>query len=330
MVAGVLLCTVLLGTAGYVLLEGWTIVEALYMTAITITTVGFMEVRPLSDLGRLFTIGVIFLGVGTVAYALGSLVEYAVATQLPDTLARRRRRRMLERMSDHYIICGFGRVGRQIAEEFSNLGAPFVVLDAEPKAIDACISEGYVCVQGDATADAALIEAGIGRAKGLLTALDSDAENMYVVLSARELRPDLFIVARADLDASEPKMRRAGANRVISPYALGGRRMAALATRPNVVQFLDVVTHSQDLELWLEEVVVEPSSPLAGLTLQEAQVRQQTGALVLAVFEPDGKMVPNPPPDMRLAVGARAIALGTRAQLRAFCDLVATGSCTLL
>ena len=324
------LALLVVGTLGYCLIERWTPLDSLYMTVITVTTVGFSEVRPLSAAGRVFTMVLIITGVGGVAYLLGNVVEHIVASEFTDGLARRRRRHMIEHLSGHYIVCGYGRVGRQAAHEFATMGVPLVVVDEAPRAVAAAVADGCLAIEGDATSDAVLLRAGIERAAGLLTTLDSDAENLYVVLSARGLRPDVLIVARAEQEQSEAKMLRAGANRVLSPSLLGGRRMAALALRPNVVQFLDVVMHSEDLELWLEEVEVLEGSPLAGETLQTAQVRQRTGATVVAVVGADGALTSNPSPDTALLPGSRAIALGTRSQLRRFCDLVTTGSCKLI
>lgn len=326
----VLLGLLTVGTLGYMLIEGWPPLESLYMTVTTITTVGFGEVRPLSAAGRAFTMLLILSGVGTVAYVLGSVVEYVVASELANGFADRRRRRMLATLTDHFIVCGFGRVGQQIAQEFDGLSLPFVVIDNDEAALAASHGAGYHTVRGDATSDDTLVAAGIERARGLLTALGSDVSNLYVVLSARSLRPDILIVARADQDESERKMLRAGANRVLSLYPLGGRRMAELALRPNIVQFLDMVMHVQDRELWLEEVEVPADSPLVGVPFGEARIRDRSGALILAVIAPDGSLDTNPAPTFAMQSGSRAIALGSRAQLRAFCDLVSTGRCTLL
>jgi voltage-gated potassium channel len=325
-----LLLVLVVGTLGYMAIEGWPALDSLYMTVITVTTVGFSEVRPLSEVGRAFTMALILLGVGSVAYGLGSLVEYVVASEFADGLARRRRRRLIEQLSGHYIICGYGRVGSQAAHEFQAMAVPCVVIDENETAVATAVTDGLLALQGDATSDAVLLAAGVGRATGLLTALDTDAENLYVVLSARGLNASMLIVARADMEQSEPKMRRAGADRVLSPALIGGRRMAALALRPSVVQFLDIVTQSQDLELWLEEVEVPAGSPFAGQSLQQAQVRQRTGSTVVAIVGPDGTLVSNPAPDVPVPPGSKVIALGTRSQLRRFCDLLSTGSCKLL
>ncbi|MHB0878638.1 MAG: potassium channel family protein [Anaerolineae bacterium] len=328
--AALFLAVFVVGTMGYWAIEGWPPLDALYMTVITVTTVGFAEVRALSAAGRVFTMILIVMGVGSVAYVLGSTVEYVVATEFTDGIARRRRRRMIEGLSGHYVICGFGRVGSQAAHEFAAMGVPLVVVDEDAAAVAAATGAGLLAICGDATSDAVLLQAGVERAAGLLTALDSDAENLYVVLSARGLNARLLIVARADQEHSEGKMLRAGANRVLSPALLGGRRMAALALRPNVVQFLDVVTQTEDLELWLEEVEVPADSPFAGSSLQASQVRQRTGATVVALVGPDGALTTNPAPDLAVPPGAKVIALGTRAQLRRFCDLITTGACKLV
>ncbi len=328
-VLSLLLLIVALGTAGYMLIEGWPLLDAAYMTVITITTVGFGEVHPLSTTGREFTLALIVLGVGTVAYGLGTIAEYTVVTGLPQSLERRRRRLMLQQLREHYVICGFGRVGEQIANEFAELGVPFVVIDENQAALSRCAQAGFPYLEGDATDDKVLQLAHIERARGILIALDSDSENLYVVLSARSLRADLPIVVAAEQPSSEAKMLRAGANRVVSPYALGGRRMAAMALRPNVVEFLDLALHTRDRQLWIEEVEVTRESPLAELTIEQARLGERTGALVLALISPDGRLIANPPSDTRLATGSRLITLGSGNQLRAFCDLVASGTCIL-
>ncbi len=317
------------GTLGYRAIEGWPLLEAFYMTVITVTTVGFAEVHPLSPVGRLFTVLLIAAGVGTAAYAASQVAERVLEAGLTNAFERRRQKRMLAQMSGHYIVCGYGRLGRIAAQELLSQGAQVVVVDPDPNNVALCASQRIACVQGSATEDAVLREAGVERARGLLATHDSDAENVYIVLSARALNPQLFIVARVELEESEPKLIRAGANRVLAPYAIGAKRMAALALRPTVVHFLDVITNAQDLQLWMEEVPIGPASPLANMTLAELDVQRRTGALIVAFVSPEGRVITNPPQETVLSPGSKLIALGRTAQVRMLCELAATGTCTL-
>ncbi len=314
-VVAIFISVVLLGTLGYSLLEGWPLVDAFYMTIITLSTVGFGEVRPLSPSGRLFTIILIMVGVGGGAYLFSTVADFIITGELRGTLRRRRMEKQIERLRDHYIICGFGRVGQQVAAEIRQAGKPLVVIDDSPEAVQRMEEAGYLYVQGDAAEDEVLRAAGIARASGLVACVDSDAENVYVVLSARALRPDLVIVARANSVDSERKLRQAGATHVVSPYAIGGRRMATMLLHPHVVDFLDVLMHSSELELMMEEIRVGPNGELAGKTVSEADVRQRTGANILAVKGYRGKLFRKLEPDFRFAPDDVLIALGTREQL---------------
>ncbi len=316
---GLLLTVVLVlvawGTLGYRLLEGFTWTEALYMTLITLSTVGFGEVRPLSVAGRWFTMGLIVLGVGTGAYALGALTEYIVSGELQGTLARRRRMATLRKLRNHYIVCGCGRVGEQVALELQRLGLPFVVVEPNPEALERCRQQDMLYVEAEPTEDATLQAVGIERARGLVAVLDSDADNLFVVLTARGLNPHLTIVAQAVSDSAAQKLYRAGADRVVSPYAMAGHRMAGLLVRPYVVAFLDATLRSPDLELWLEEIRVAEHSPLVGKTLAEADIRARSGANVLAIARGDRQV--DWSPKLRIQAGDVLIVLGRREQLLA-------------
>ncbi len=314
--AAVVVAVLAIGTIGYVVLEGYDPINALYMVITTITTVGYGEIQPLSPRGRLFTMGLIVVGVGTMLYTLSSVVHYAAQGELAREVGRRRMQRRIERLSDHVILCGYGRVGRQIANEFRREGVPFVVVDVNETSLAAADAEGCLWVPGNASNDDVLLAAGVKRARALIAAVDSDVDNVYVTLSARGLNPNLFIVARASRDEAEPKLRRAGADRVISPYQIGGRRMAMLALRPVAVEFVDRLLHDPQTDLLLEELDVREGSPLVGRTLEALRNMECRGLIVLAVKQ-GPRLVPNPPPDLVLGPGDLLIVMGTKADLAA-------------
>ena len=300
-----------IGTIGYVLL-GFSLLDAVYQTVTTLSTVGFREVEPLSTVGKLFTTVLILVGVGTVLTTFTVVVEALIEGSLRDIYGRRRMDRKIAGMAGHVIICGWGRVGQSIARYVAAAGQPLVVVDTDP---DRLADIGHLTIVGDATDDAILRAAGIDRAASLVAAIDTDAENLFVALSGRSLRPDLFIVARARTSSSEEKLRRAGANRVVNPQAIGGERMAAFLLQPHVAEFVDVVMHDGSLEFRLEEVTVPASSPLAGRTIRASHVRDETGALVLALRRADGSFLTNPDPETTVEVGQILIVVGTADQL---------------
>ena len=302
---------VAVGTIGYVVL-GFAWLDALYQTVTTVATVGFREVEPLSNTGKVFTIALILVGVGTTLYAFGVLMETLIEGRLQDLLGRRRMNRTIAEMHDHVIICGWGRVGRSIAEDLGAGGQPVVVVDLAPERVEAC---PLPCLLGDATEDETLEQAGIARARALVAAVDSDAANLFVTINARALNPGLFIVSRVRSDSNEDKLRRVGADRVVNPQAIGGARMAAFVLQPNVAEFVDVVMHDRNLEFRLEELVVPPGSALDGATLRDARLRDQTGAMVLALRDEAGAFTTNPTPDSAIHAGQVLIAIGTGDQL---------------
>jgi voltage-gated potassium channel len=307
-----------LGTIGYLLL-GFGFIDALYQTVTTVATVGFREVQPLSTTGKVFTIVLILLGVGTTLYALSVLIETLFEGRLQDLLGRRRMERTIDAMHGHVIICGWGRVGRSIAGEVSAAGRDLVVIDENVDRLEDC---PYANVVGDATEDTVLSAAGLDRAAAVVAAVDQDAANSFITLSARARRPDIFIVTRARSIESEEKLRRAGADRVVNPQNIGGARMAAFVLRPNVAEFLDVVMRERNLEFRLEELEVDDASPIAGSTLAEAHLRDRTGALVLALRDPEGRFVTNPAPHTTIAAHHVLIAIGTEDELSALSDVV--------
>ena len=313
---------ILLGGVGYWIIEGWSWFDAFYMAIITVTTVGFAEVYPLSRVGRLFTAVLIVLGVAGITYAFSALTNYVIAGELGGILERRRMARGVNSLRDHFIVCGFGRVGHQVCVELMRERQPLVVVDANLPSIEQATSQGYPVVIGDAGDDQVLQEAGIERARGLVAALDSDATNLLVVLSARALNLDLYIVARANLEDTEAKLLRVGADRVISPYSLGGRRMALMLVRPDVVDCLDVVMHDETLELLLEDLTVGHGCTLDQYSIGEARIRKVTGANILGLKREEGKIVISPEASTVLYPGDVLIALGTRQQLEALAELV--------
>lgn len=313
-----LFITVAGGTGGY-LAFGFGLHDAVYQTVITVTTVGFQEVQPLNRDQRTFTMVLAVAGTATTLYTFGAVLETVLEGRLRDLYGRRRMQRKIDALSGHVIVCGWGRVGRALAKMVAGSGTTLVVVDLDPERLATVgeIGPEGLSVQGDATEDAVLQQAGVERARALVAALDNDAANLLVTLSARALHPQLFIAARARLESNEEKLRRAGADRVVNPQAIGGSRLAAFVLHPNVAEFLDVVMHDGSLEFRLGEVTVAPDARAAGHPLSAIQLESQRGALVLAVRNPDGSFVTNPPLDLVLAPGQVLIAIGTAAQLGA-------------
>ncbi len=306
-----LLLLLFVGTFGYYLIEGWSLFDALYMTVITLSTVGFSEIHPLSHAGRFFTIVLIMGGVGVAFYVFTMVTETIVSGQLQDFLGRRRLEAKLATLHDHYIICGYGRIGRHICRIISK-EIPFVVVENDPEVVKEIEKDGFIYLEGDATHEDVLKKAGIERARGLVSVLRSDADNVYITLTARSLNPKLFIIARADEEHVEKKLKRAGADKVVSPYLIGARRMALIILRPAVTDFLELATPEENLELQLEEVRVRPDSELVGKTLLESGIRQFSGAIILAIKKVTGEMIFNPPPDYVFEADDTVVALGDR------------------
>ncbi len=301
------------GTCGYLLL-GFDLLDSVYQTVTTVTTVGFNSPRPLDAGGKVFTIILILVGVGTALYTFSAVLEVLIEGHMRDLVRRRKMERDITRMSGHVIVCGWGRVGREVALFLSNAQRQVVVVDRDA---DRLREVPYASVLGDVTDDATLRQAGIERSATLVAALDTDADNLYVTVAAKSMRTDLQIIARARNESSEPKLLRAGADRVVNPQQLGGDRMASFVTQPHVVDFVDIVMHDGSLEFRLEELAVSAASSLSGSTLRSAQLRDRTGALVLAIRRPDGGFVTNPLPEDVIEAGDVLISVGTAEQLGA-------------
>ncbi len=310
-----LLSVVLIGTAGYFGIERWSWFDSLYMTITTITTVGGGEAAPLSTAGRAWTLVVIVLGVGAATYTFLSLGEYVLEGQFGSAVSKRRLQARVRALSGHFVLCGFGRVGREIAREFTAEKVRFVIIDINPESLAAAAREGHLTVEGNATEIEVLRKAGIERARGLITATDGDADNVYVTLSARVLRPDIFIVARSNREDSYAKLRLAGANRIISPYNIGGKRMASLAMRPTAVDFIDTILEAGNTDLLLEDLTIPAESPWSGKTLA-AFVGPANEAIVLALKR-DNLMTFRPDGETQLEAGDEIVAAGPRDAIHA-------------
>jgi voltage-gated potassium channel len=318
---------VIVGTLGYRWLWrgiGGTWLDALFMTVTTITTIGYGEVKPLSGAGRIFTMGIAVAGIGAFFYTFSVVLDHLVATGVADPRGRRRMERRIAALEGQVIVAGLGRVGRQAATELAEAGTPFVAVDPGATAARFAEEHGYLLLAGDATEDAVLERAGIRRARGLIATTANDATNMYIVLSARVLNPALRIVARAADEVSVPKLIRAGADRAISPYAIGGHRLAHLILSPAVVDFFETALRPGQEALAIEDLALPPAGRAVGRTLEALGVRQATGASVLAVLR-DGAPITNPPPDLTLRTGDRFLALGTSDQLERLEKLIGSG-----
>jgi len=305
---------VVVGTSWFTLVENFSLIDGLYQTVLTISTVGFREVHPLDDGAKIFTIFVILFGVGATLFTVTAFFETVVEDQI-GRIGRRRMERKIAGLSGHAVVCGYGRVGRTVAKLLDpSIGV--VVIDNEAERAAHAAAAGYPTIEGDATDDEVLARAGLARARTLVAAVPSDADNLYIVLSGRALEPSLHIVARARAEVSEPKLLRAGADRVINPQEIGARRMAAFALQPAVSDFVDVVVHgSGDVAYRLEEFRIDDQASVAGSSIRDAQIRDRTGALVLALRSGDDHFVTNPGPDTLLDPGMTVIAIGTPEQL---------------
>jgi voltage-gated potassium channel len=322
-VIAAILVIIIAGMVGYTLIEGWGLLDSLYMVVTTIFTVGFGEVHPLSQAGRIFTLVLIILGVGTILYGIGRMVEFVIGGQLTGVFRRRAVKRQVDKLDTHFIVCGYGRVGEAVARHFTAHDASFLVVDADPEHAAQAERDGFLSLCGDATEDEVLLAAGLERAKGLVAALGSDAQNIFLTLTARVLNPKVLIVARATSDDIVSKLVRAGADNVVTPYEIGGKRMATLMLKPLVSDYLEVVTGGGELEFRVEELELKGECCAIGRSIGDLEVRSKTGATILAVRRAGGgAFESNPPPDAYLSSGDRIIAIGTPGQITKLEDLI--------
>lgn len=316
------------GTFGYAAIEGWSLGDSLYMTMITVTTVGYGEVQRLSDAGRLFTIVLLLFSIAIAGYSVSTLISFIFEGQIVQLMRGRRMHRSISNLSDHYIICGCGVVGKEVALEFQHAGVPFVIIERDPENSELGRDESILFVEGDAEEEDTLTEAGIERARGLVAALRQDENNVFVVLTARQMQPDLTIVARAAEEKTEGKLIRAGADRVISPYQIAGRRIASVILRPTVMNFLDVVVEGGDVTMRLEEVKVGSACDMVGKALRDSGIGKRTGAIIVGIQGKDGTARVDRTSDTPLSTvvieeGDVLIALGSEEQigsLKAFAE----------
>jgi len=318
----VLLLLVTVGTGGFMVIEKWSFLDALYMTVITMGTVGFKEVHDLSDGGKMFTMGMIVVGVSVLGYIVGSLAQIMFEGQIQRIMGRKRVEKMIDSLNGHYIICGFGRIGSLICKEFKANGLQFVIVEKSVETLEKLDEEGYLHMRGDATMDETLLKAGIKKAKGLISVVTSDTENVYITLTARGLNPDLYILARSGEEGSDIKLMRAGANKVVSPYIIGGSRMAQSVLRPNVVDFIEIATGSEHLDLQMEEIGIPSHSAFAGETLISSGFRKGIGVIIVGIKKSHGKMVFNPHPQANIEGGDTLIVLGEPSSIARLKDLV--------
>jgi voltage-gated potassium channel len=314
--------TLVVGAVGFRLILDETWLQSLYRAVVTTTLTG-LDTVPRNDAARVLSMVLVLAGLTIIAYAGAVIVEAIAGGVLTGALAERRRERTIERLHDHFIICGYGRVGRRVADEFRSAGATYVVLDRSEEAVAAAEEHGDLLVLGDATDDDDLVRAGLERATGLVAASDSDADNLYITLSARAARPELTIVARASDEDAERKLRLAGADRVVLPYSTAGRVMANLVLKPQVTAFLDVVTTATGPDLQLAEIEVRRTCPAAGRTIRDLRIRHDTGAIVVALRKPDGSFDTTPEPDTPLEIGDVLIGVGSPEEIRRLEDLFA-------
>lgn len=304
------------GTMGYYIFESMSFFDAFYMTIITISTVGFSEIVPLTKFGRSITVVIIILGISVGTYTIGIIVQWVVGGELQNIFGRRKLQKQIAELKNHYIICGFGRIGHIICKELFEDEIKFVVIEQNPVATEELISLKYLCIEMDATSEDALLEAGIMRARGLVTAVNSDANNVFITLTAKGLRPDIFVLARASEEKNEEKLIKAGATRVVSPYLIGARRMAHVLKRPTVMDFIDIATMGNQLGLIMEEAEVGPSSRLVGKNLIDSRLRQDFGIIVVAIKKACGQMLFNPAPSETLEGGDVIVAIGQKGDLK--------------
>lgn len=311
-----LLMFMILGSIGFVWLEGLSFFDAFYLTVLSLTTVGYGDVVPVTRAGRLYTMVLVLSGIGLMFYIVTALARVVVEGEIKSALGKRKLLKHIKRLHGHYIICGFGRIGEIIARQLKERRIPLVIIENSAELVSTLEEAGYYFINGDATKEEVLLEAGIEKAKGLVAVVSSDANNVFITLTARSLNPNIFIVARGVEPGSEQKLLRAGADRVESPYELGGRKMAQTILRPNVTTFIELAM-KEDVDLGMEEILVAPTSALVGLALKDSGIRQQLNTIVVSIKRASGEMLFNPSPGTQIFAGDTLIALGMRQSLEA-------------
>jgi voltage-gated potassium channel len=305
------------GTVGYEVVMGWSWFDSFYFTVITITTIGYNEPEGMTRSGRYFTILLIFVGVGTIGYALSAVARSVLEFELISTLGKRRMFKDISKLSDHYIICGSGRMGSRIIKEVARRGQDFVIIESDETAADRMLSGGHLVLMGDATNDQVLLGAGIERARGLVCAVTSDPDNLYITLAARDLNKDLFIVARASDEAAVNRLLKAGANKVVSPVITGSNQMAQMLLRPAVADFIELATMTDQLELEIEQIEIRQGSTFVGRALKDTEIRSDLDVIIIAIKRKGGHMLFNPSADTLIELSDALVAMGSHSSLEA-------------
>jgi voltage-gated potassium channel len=304
------------GSFGYMLIEGWSFFDSLYMTVITIATVGFGEIHPVSGLGRAFTLILIFLGVGYFLYVASSIIQVLVEGRIRHVLGRHKLQRRIQRLKNHYIVCGYGRIGRALTRHLVQRYLDVVVIEQNPERLSRMDEDGILYLMGEATSEEMLIKAGIRQAKGIVTAVGTDADNVFLVLIAKQINPEIFVVARASQNATKKTLHAAGADKVVSPYDLGARRMAHAILRPTVIEFLEMAFADDATDVQVEELPVSAESKLAGVSLMESGIRQQYNLIIITIKKADGSMHFNPGADAQIEAQDTVIVVGQARDLK--------------